>query len=38
VVRWRKRPDAVAFQGGDGAPMAREGIDKSCGWRRGRGR
>jgi hypothetical protein len=38
VVERRKWPSEVAFQGGGGAPMAGEGVDESCSWRRGQGR
>jgi hypothetical protein len=38
TVGRRKRPDAAAFQGGGGAPVAEEGVDESCSCRRGRGR
>jgi hypothetical protein len=38
AVGQRKWPGAVVFHGGDGAPVAGEGIDESCSWRRGQGR
>jgi hypothetical protein len=38
VVGHRKRPDATAFQGDGGAPVAGEDVDESCSWRRGCGR
>jgi hypothetical protein len=37
AVERRKWPGAAAFQGGGGAPVAGEGVDESCNWRRGQG-
>jgi hypothetical protein len=35
VVGQRKWPGAAAFQCDSKAPVAREGVDESCSWRRG---